>query len=250
MKKKGLVILLLVMSGLGAGMVEGDERKLELDVIDTSGSWVSATPMYLKTASSGSYKKAVINATNIDETDVLNDLQYTKFIFDYIEYEEPTVSKTFIKYKFDLAMNFTDISTTVRVIYDWELEYDTGVTVYDGWFFVVVNGSTIFQVNESGYDDTHRLEVHIWRTKSDQLAIYYKLNDEDDLKLLNPLSSWDVGNFTYWFEDEVGYTGTFTVRFDDLSVQSGTDEGIQDPIENTDWGIFEPIRQILLFILD
>lgn len=248
-KSYAIFFVIIIFIGIPQ-MVLADERKLEIEVVDTTGSWITTTPMFMETASSGSYKQVVVNATNINSTDVLNDFQYLKFIFDYIEYEEPTVSKTDIVYKFDLEMNFTDIDTKIKISYNWELEWDTGVVIYEGWLFIFIDDVLAVSINESGYDDTHELEIHIWRTKSNQIAVYYELNDEHDLKLYNPLSNWDIGNFTYWFEDEAGYTGTFTVRFNDLSIQSGTNEGIQDPIENTDWGFFDPIRQILLFILN
>ena len=252
-RKLGVVLIIVLMLLRSPYMAVGDERRLDLDVVYSEGDWDEVTPMYVETTDPDDYKFVQINATNINDTNQLTNFQYIKYIIDYVNFEPPTVDKQQIDYYFYNIINFTDDNTVVRFTYWWSLEWDTGVVLYEGLLRIFVNSSIVFNENFVTYGKSHQLEIQMWRTKSDQIGVYYKAGEEsteENLVILSQIEHWSIGNFTYWFSDDETNTGYFSVRFEDLSIHSGADEGIQDPIENTDWGFFEPIRQIGLFILN
>ena len=253
MKRKIGVALIIVLVLLGnTNIVQGDERRLAFKVVATVGDWDEVTPMYVETTDPDDYKFVQINATNINDTNQLINFQYMKYIIDFVDYELPTVSKPDIGYVFYNIINFTDDDIVIRVSYGWNLEWDTGVVLYESNLRFFVNSTLVFNEYFATYGKSHQLEIQMWRTKSDQVGVYYKAGEEsteENLVILSQIEHWGIGNFTYWFNDDEVNTGTFSARFEDLSIQSGSDEGIQDPIENTDWGFFEPIRQILITII-
>lgn len=249
---------MMFICGLIANPVLGSERRLEFEVVDESGDWTINTPMLFKTEDSDNQVKSTVNATNINATNTLYAFQYFKVIFDYVEFESPDVSRVHRTYNADFHINFTDANFMIDIYYQWDLHYDTGVVLYSGTLNVNYEDSEgdgeIFYKEVSTYEKSHQLEIQIWRTKTDQLGFYYKLGQEStesDMDIFNVISDWDLGNFTYYISDD-GYpmSGAFTLKFEDFSLQSGSDEGIQDPIENEDWGFFEPIRQILISIVN
>jgi len=252
-KKQVVLLIMLIIFSSNTIEIYGYENRLKLEIVNEIGDWDEITPMYVKTTNATDHKLAQTNATNINSTNYLYALQYFKYKIDFIEYELPTVSKTNIIYIHYLMMNFTSDNTVLRVSYRWDLEYDTGVVIYVGYLKIFVNSTIVFNESYTTYEKTHQFEIQIWRTKSDQLGVYFKVGEEsteDEMEILDPLLHWNLGNLTYWFSDEAPYTGYFTARFEDLSIQSGVDDGIADPIENPDWGFFEPLRQVLMFIVN
>ena len=252
-RKIGVVLILVIVLLRSPYVVKSDERRLVFNVVDVEGDWDETTPMYVETTDPDDYKFVQINATNINDTNQLTNFQYMKYIVDFIDYELPTVSKPDIGYVFYNIVNFTDDNTVIRVSYGWNLEWDTGVVLYESNLRFFVNSTLVFNEYFATYGKSHQLEIQMWRTKSDQVGVYYRAGEEsteENLIILSQIEHWGIGNFTYWFNDDEVNTGYFSARFEDLSIQSGSDEGIQDPIENTDWGFFEPIRQIGLFILN
>ena len=251
MRKMGVLALLLVLFG-SLTIASGTEYRMNLEVVETSGDWEKTTPMYFETEDSDNPVYAEVNATNINGVeDELYALQYLKYIVDFIDYEEPTVSKTRVEYVHYTIINFTESDNQIRIGFGWWLDWTLGVVTFQGTLSAFFNNQIVF--SDDVYDsDAHQYEIQLWRTKSNQLRMYYNIGEidtNDGFKTLDVLSDWNVGNFTYYFETN-DYPGYFTADYEDLSYLSGVNEGIQDPIENSDWGFFEPIRQIFLGILN
>ena len=250
MKKRKLLIFTIILLILTAGSVSvAYESTLNLEVTESGGEWETLTPMFLNCSETENTAYALINATNIDENNTLSYLQYFRWIFNYLEFEDPPDFYT-NEVDFLLIMEFED-STTIKIAYDWEIEDDGLEQTYAGYITIFVNESQLVNVSDYGISDTRKLEIHLWRSKSNQVIIQWKFGEagSQDRALGAILTNWNVKTFNYTFSTIVEREMSFTVVFEDLSYQCGSNEGISDPVTNENWGIFEPIRQILLFIL-
>lgn len=242
------ILLLMLPVSMGRG---GFEKHLELAVVETAGDWDTTTPMFLNATDTVDEVYCEINATNINADNELIGMQYLYYIFDYVDYDEPTVGNPLIGYIHEVEINFTSISTIFKLRYNWQLTYDLGVTTYTGTLQAWLNSTMILTDIQYSYEKTHQLEMRFWRSKSSQFILYYKLGEEstvEDFITSDVLLDWNIGNFTYYFE--TSNEGAFVVVYEDFGYQCGSNEGISDPIEDESWGFFEPIRQIGLFIIN
>jgi len=251
MKKRKLLVFLMIGLILTANsVIGGGKSSMTLEVVDSSGTWDTLTPMYLKTSDSEDVYYAEVNATNINATEPLEYLQYIHWIFDYINYSDPAEFST-DEFDFLLEMEFGD-ATYCNVSYNWEIEDDGLETTYAGYLDVYINDTHLVDKADYGVSETHKIEFHLWRSKSNQIVVQWLFGEagDSDRAVGAIIGNWGIENFTYTFQTISGREAYFEVMWKELSYQCGSNEGISDPVTNENWGIFEPIRQILLFILD
>ena len=151
------------------------ETSMTLEVVDSSGTWDDLTPMYLKTSDNVNTVYAAINATNINAETPLEYLQYLHWIFDYINYSDPAEFST-DEVDFCLELEFNS-SIYVNVSYFWEIEDDGLETTYAGYLDVFIDDTHLVDVADYGVGDTHKLEFHLWRSKSNQIIVQWKIGD-------------------------------------------------------------------------
>jgi len=224
---------------------------LNLEVVDTSGNWVVVSPMFFNTTDSTNTVYAKINATNIGNGTIeepLGYLQYYKFDFEVLENSIPDFGE-YGELRHYLWIELGN--TLVNMSWIWIIFEDVA-TVYSADMDVYVNDTHLIDKYHTSKDHTDSLELHFWRSKSNQLIIQYVPGTGNALRFTygDIISNWDVWNFTYSCETITDREMSFTLVYNDLSYQCGSNEGISDPVSNESWGIFEPIRQILLFILN
>ena len=248
MKARQALVLLNLFLVLSVGSVSAfGEINLKLEVTETTGNWNVTTPMFLNTTDDTNPVSAYINATNISPQEPLEYLQYLHWIFYYHDYTDPSELGN-KKIHFYQEINFTS-GMMFTCSYMWLLHKDVTVT-YTGTLKCYFNNKLLLSETEYGYDDTYKLEIHLWRAKSDQLLVQWKLGNNQDRGIGDINPNWNVNNFSYSFYTVQAIPMDFCVTFEDFGYHCGTNEGISDPVSNENWGIFEPIRQILLFILN
>lgn len=242
------VILLIVVSTLSTVQALADVSKMQLEVVEHTGEWETVTPMYLNATDLDDPVYARINATNINMTEPLEYLQFLHWIFNFSQYSEPELSDVLSEVIYQLDINFTN-GIEVRVKYVWQLVWDIAGTMYIGYLDVWYDGVSLVDKNYYSWATTHRFEFYMWRSKSNQIIFQWNLGSEQDRAMSEPNNNWNVGNFSYVFATVDTIEMTFTCVFEDFGYLCGTNEGIADPVTNENWGMFEPLRQVLLFVL-
>jgi len=247
-KRKVLVFLMLGLI-LTVGSVQATGKiSMTIEVVESSGTWTELTPFYLKTTDYENPVYAECNATNIDNEEPLDFLQYLHWILNYTALSEPELGEN-MDVEFLLELNFTG-GTYVNVSYNWKLDWDIAGTLYTGDLDMYVNSTHLVDKEVYSFDSSYHPEFYLWRSKSNQIYFQYKVGNTVDRKISAVNKAWSLNNFTYYFRTVTGSEFAFAVLFEDFGYQCGANEGISDPVSNENWGIFEPIRQILLFILN
>jgi len=248
MKKKLYAFLISFLMFSAQNSFAG-ETQFRLEVTNTIGDWEVVSPMYYNTTDDQSRVYAKVNATNINASNPLDHLQYFNYKWTILEHSIPSFgSHSYLTQAYTMWL---DDNIPFATVWTWDI-YEDVATAYSATFEVYINNTLWIDETHTSEAHTDSLEFHMWRTKSNQIVIWYKPGTRAYLKFTYGniiFPNWSISEFYYETYTTTNFEMSFTMEYDDFSYQCGSNEGIKDPIVDENWGVFEPIRQVLLFIL-
>lgn len=248
-KKQIIGIIFIMFCILPVGKAFAGETQFNLEITETTGDWEIVSPMFYKTFDDENLVTAKAEAININASNQLDYLQYFSYKWALSNNSIPDFGDhSWLTIRYDFEFN-DDVP--LAIIWLWTVEEDI-TTLYTGNLLVYINYTLWIDHEYYGETATKGFECHFWRTKSNQIKLWWKYGEGNWKKYTYGsviISDWSISEFSMEVFTTLYHELSFTLEYDDFSYQCGSNEGIKDPISDETWGIFEPIRQILLFVM-